>query len=915
MKRIHILFSLLSLSLLPVTLQAQCIDFTDLRSSGVTCTYGTFYNPYANVGIIDDGPSASSSRHTIHTNSNETDPRTNNKLHTVPPGEYASVRLGNWSVGAQAESITYEYKVNEEKNPILVFRYAAVMEDPNHTPEDQPRLTLEILDSNNKLVDSYCGAFDFISSESLGWNKGVGSVLWKDWTAVGLDLSAYSGQTIYIRFTTYDCERSGHFGYAYLNIACQQKKIQSLTCGYDNQTTLSGPDGFEYKWYTYEGETRKFVGNTQSITVPTDETLYYCEVNQTGKPTCSYTLSAQADPRVPLANYSYQRRGTCVDTLFLTNLSGVSADGQLLKTPHEDCDEYIWDLGDGRVITAKDINQPIVYENSGTYKVKLTAKLLNGNCVDVCERSIHMFGYNDTHTTEIYKTICNTEYYMFDQDKLNTSGTYTHYIQTSYGCDSTVILHLTANPAYYYDLEETICDDRTYDFHGRILKETGIYYDSLQTAAGCDSIYRLVLHKYPTFYSEKKETICDNQTYNFFGRELSETGEYYEKYISSHGCDSVYKLDLTVNKTYSFEETATICDHEKYKFQGKFYNQSGVYRDTFPTIYGCDSVYILNLRVRKSIRDTVRASICLGNHYDFAGRTLDNDGIYSDTIYDPVGRGCEVNTLILRTVASTVISTARVDDACADDELYQIKYQYTGATPVSYSLHYDQKARMMGFRDVLNAPFTIAIYDSIPQFADKIYLRPDKYNVRIVFDNGTCDPSQSVYDLSFMIKYPSWVIEQNWNDVVAVLNQDYNGGYTFKQYDWYVNNKIFEENTKSYLYAPQYLHAGDRVYAQLTRTDDDVAICTCPILIRDMSNELKSEEPILISLNRSQHRLQIASQEPFTGGIYDLYGHLIMDVVGSGKENMYIDLQSLQKGLYIVHCTSGKNRAGYKFVW
>lgn len=1063
MKKICTIVYLLTIC---VTINAQCIDFTDLRSSAVKCTYGTFDDPYARVGIIDDGPRAGSSRHTIHTDVNERDPRTNNQLRTVPQGEYASVRLGNWSTGAQAESITYEYFVNEEQNPILVFRYAAVMQDPDHTPAEQPRLTLEILDANNKMVDSYCGAFDFIASQSLGWNVN-GNVLWKDWTAVGLDLSAYSGQTIYIRFTTYDCKQSGHYGYAYLNIACQQKKIQSLTCGYDNQTTLSGPDGFEYKWYTYDNGNKKFVGNTQNITVPTDETIYYCEVNQTGKPTCSFTLNAQANPRVPLANYSYQRKGTCVDTLYLTNLSGVSKDGQLLYEPHEDCDEYIWDLGDGRVIQSKDINQPIIYENTGTYKVKLTAKLINGNCIDVCERSILMHGFNDNHTKIIYDTICSSEFYMFDQEKLNKGGIYTHQIKTSYGCDSSTVLHLHVNQSYFYESVEDICDKATFDFHGRKLSQTGIYYDSLKTAAGCDSIYKLTLYVHPTFHSEKNVTICEGEVCNFFGRELTKSGTYYENYISSHGCDSVYqlnltvtpsyevlqsvaicegenytfrgkvlteqgtyydslktvngcdsviklvltinptylfekdaeicenetyefrgrtlnqsgtyydnlqtgtgcdsvyklnltvhptyffhtvettcdnhpysyrgklydksgvyfdslstvfgcdsvyRLDLTVYPTYSFEESATICDYETYKFQGKLFSETGIYKDTIPTVHGCDSVYTLHLRVRPTIKDTIDASVCLGEYYLFAGNMLYDDGLYLDTIQEPEGNGCEIHTLRLKTVASTIISTAHVDDACADDTTYQIKYQYTGPAPLTYSLYYDTHARMMGFKDVRDAPFTGYIYDTIPQFVDKIYLRPDIYNVRIEFDNGTCAPSQSAFDLAFMIKYPSWIIEQNWNDVVAVLNADYNGGYSFKQFDWFVNDMEYLHNTKSYIYTPQYMHNGDMVYAQLTRPEDDYAICTCPIVITDLSDTYKYDEPVLVSVNKVSRLLTVSVQKPVTYMIYNTNGDLMQSgYIRSQGENT-ITCPFSQNGLYIIVFKEGDKVNSSKFI-
>lgn len=76
-----------------------CLDPTNLHGSSVLAYTGTFDNPYQTVGVVDQGPSSSYSRHTIHTNPNETDPRTGNLLHTVPSGR--QLRCG-WATGTPA---------------------------------------------------------------------------------------------------------------------------------------------------------------------------------------------------------------------------------------------------------------------------------------------------------------------------------------------------------------------------------------------------------------------------------------------------------------------------------------------------------------------------------------------------------------------------------------------------------------------------------------------------------------------------------------------------------------------------------------------------------------------------------------------------------------------------------------------
>jgi len=326
MKGKKLLITCLSVLFCVVTSSGQCIDMTSLSSSQITCMYGTFYNPYAYTGVAYN-------RHTLNTNPNAMDPIAK-QLRVVPVGEKTSIRLGNSRVGAQAEAINFRYTVPAD-NPILLLKYAAVMENPGHPASDQPRLTLQVSDASGRLIDPDCTSFDFVSSASLGWNTIQNSsyswywyeyILWKDWTCIGVDLSAYIGQTVNAKLTNYDCEQMGHYGYAYIHLSCAPKKISVTSCG-SSATTLSAPTGFAYRWYAKSGGQTTELGRRQSIDVKIDGKEYFCDVSQPGKPSCYYTLSVVAEPRLPLAKFSVRQVKACTDTLYLTNLSGVSRDG------------------------------------------------------------------------------------------------------------------------------------------------------------------------------------------------------------------------------------------------------------------------------------------------------------------------------------------------------------------------------------------------------------------------------------------------------------------------------------------------------------------------------------------------------------------------------------------------------------
>lgn len=627
----HLYFSLL-LVLTGTIVQAQCIDFTNLNGKDVTCTYGNYNNPYSRTGVVNYGSSSPSSRHTVHTNKNELDYITH-AFNTVPDGEQASVRLGNWQTDSEAESVTYNYKVDAKTNPILVLKYAAVMEDPGHPASEQPRFRLEILNSAGRLIDATCGSFDFIASASLGWATANG-VLYKPWTTIGLDLSDYDGQAINIRLTTYDCAQSGHFGYAYFCLSCAQKVIENLSCGDDSRITFSAPAGFTYQWYNGTEEQSTVLGTQQNVTVPVSNEAVYCNVSQVGKPGCSFTLSATPYKRYPIADFGIRQSVNCVDTLYLDQKSGISADGITLLSPLEPCESAEWDLGDGRIINQYDISHlPITYSRSGSYLIKLTTYIGGGRCSAVTEKRVYVHGYNEQHTSSMTDVFCKGSTYMFFDQQLTQAGTYKHTIQTDYGCDSTIYLTLNENPSYYIKRMTYKCPGIPIEVGNRVVTTAGVYLDTLPTINGCDSVIEWTVKDYPTYIIDRNVSVCKGESYQFAGHTLTKEGDYYDTLQTIHGCDSIIHLSLKHNPTYLFVHRDTICSRQTYTYRDKEYTATGVYDDSLLTVAGCDSIYRLELTVYPSYDMTETVNLCENTVLHHRGMDIDRPGVYYDTLY------------------------------------------------------------------------------------------------------------------------------------------------------------------------------------------------------------------------------------------------------------------------------------------
>ncbi|MCI6645824.1 MAG: hypothetical protein MSH09_07545, partial [Bacteroidales bacterium] len=489
----------------------NCIDFTNFHSPGCTRTIGTFSNPYATVV----SSYYNSDRHVVNTASAGYDPNTGNRLRIVPVGESASVRLGNPSTGSQAESISYTYTVDTNSSDLLFLKYAAVLQDPGHPQSQQPRLTLEILNTNNQQINPSCTYANFYASQSLGWHT-FGNVVWKDWTTVGVDLSQYHGQTIKVRMTTYDCNYSGHYGYAYIILSCGKKSVSLLNpCNSVETVHFSAPAGFNYTWYN---SSNSVISHSQDIVVPADNSSYRCVCSFVGNSSCSFEVYANS---IAVGN---NQTTTINQTL---------------------CKGETTDFG-------------FIAQESGQHTRQLQS--MHGcDSTVILNLTVHPT-YNDTITAEI----CDNETYT--QFGFNTSEAWYHTqtLQSINGCDSLITLNLLVHPTYNDTITAEICDNETYTQFGFNVSEQGVYTQHLQSIHGCDSLVTLDLTILPTYRDTIPADICDNEVYAQFGFNTSEVGYHTQTIQRENGCDSVIVLHLLVHPTYNDTIVAGICDNETY---------------------------------------------------------------------------------------------------------------------------------------------------------------------------------------------------------------------------------------------------------------------------------------------------------------------------------------------------------------
>ena len=235
------------------------------------------------------------------------------------------------------------------------------------------------------------------------------------------------------------------------------------------------------------------------------------------------------------------------------------------------------------------------YSQAGTYSV-YTLQMAE---------PVHNTEYAYTATT------CQGEPYSDELfQNLTESGEYTTTIPNTQGGDSIITLTLTVLPTYFMEESKHLYEvDITW--HGQEIKdlepsdEPYIYYDSLVTVAGCDSVYVLKLYvsATPITYGRYEVVLCEGEDIEYEGALYDESfeGDIVLSEKNMYDGDSIVHLVVTVFPTYMVDDYLTMVEGETQSWGG--WNLSTLppgemeLMDTQYTINDCDSTIVLHLTI------------------------------------------------------------------------------------------------------------------------------------------------------------------------------------------------------------------------------------------------------------------------------------------------------------------------------
>ena len=265
-------------------------------------------------------------------------------------------------------------------------------------------------------------------------------------------------------------------------------------------------------------------------------------------------LNTTDEKAIPFCNMDLQTVPSISNCVSVDLTDASATQGSIL--PQGTVFEYYWDINQNGIVdqTENSIANPQNITISGHYLIRAISCDTITNSVAVTIKQ--------TSTSSTTKHICTNNLPFTWNDTTFSTGTsagtynYTYHTTNAAGCDSTANLILTISAPYTNTITAAICTGQSYNQNGFNENTTGIYTQNLQTVDGCDSIIKLNL----TVNSLPTAGITNNSgtTILTCGQSnISVTATGGTSYLWSHGLGTNQTITISNDDTF----TVTVSDN------------------------------------------------------------------------------------------------------------------------------------------------------------------------------------------------------------------------------------------------------------------------------------------------------------------------------------------------------------------
>lgn len=283
-------------------------------------------------------------------------------------------------------------------------------------------------------------------------------------------------------------------------------------------------------------------------------------------------------------------------------------------------------------------------------------------------------------------------------------------------------------------------------------------------------------------------------------------------------CDDVWKATIDIPKLSPNDilEKVNVEEGESYIHKGQTFTQDTAIVFEGKNIYGCDSIHTLQLRFFPPTQ-TIRTEITY------------------------------------------------IEQPCADiDTPIDITFDIANGIADSCEIRFADAEHLLGWRDTVYIPASaFAQGEHTLSLSLPAGIAPGWYPFTMYWGAEGLVPCQTEGEI--VVRYSSTLIQQRWNDVLGILNADYNGGYVFSSYQWYKDGQPIDGATSPYYWAENALQTASEYAVLLVREGEERGLMSCGYT--PVETTMAPQQAPAQKILRSGHLYIMKDAH-----IYDIYG-------------------------------------------
>ena len=277
------------------------------------------------------------------------------------------------------------------------------------------------------------------------------------------------------------------------------------------------------------------------------------------------------------------------------------------------------------------INDSLYYVEN-TYTQTMPNADVNG-CDSVLTINMTVL-YNDTVYADT--TVCDNDFpFTWNGVVFTTAGTQSVVYTATDGADSMVVMTVNYSQTTYGFLDTTVLqNDLPFVYYGESYSIPGIYTQTIENAAGCDSVVTINLEEIYNVVAFADTVVCAiNTPFEWNGYIFRQTATQMVILPASTGADSMLVMTVTVvYTTYGSLDTTVVENDLPFVLNGESYMTQGYKIQMLSNHAGCDSILTINLHILYNVTVPADSTVCESElPVIWNGQSFDAEDIHAAT--------------------------------------------------------------------------------------------------------------------------------------------------------------------------------------------------------------------------------------------------------------------------------------------